>query len=382
MRKILFTLALLAFMVIGCCPQANAQEPYNPDFKASFFPTGWSLGIAGDVVKTTDFANWNNGDGISIGAQIRATKRIGTIWNLRYIADVPGLITKKNAETGKQFDRYGKALAGISLNFLPNGYLFTDAGLTWNPSTAVRKVGVVGQVGIGMNIDFGFDDYNFNRFFVEVGIDRFNNATGVSPLPADFKGWKSNVFATVGYTHTLGLREEDRTKLSILKNQPETIERLTKENNELTEINSQHNKAMSECTEALNRSVALNERLDRELNECRNQENTNTVNCDQYNVYFETSSYKLNDIEREKVYILAKQMKANGGTYTIDGYCSTTGTDEYNIALSQKRAEAVYDLLCRLGAGTYVTSVTGHGKTNVYEGGESTLNQMVTVTKQ
>ena len=79
MRKILFTLALLAFMVIGCCPQANAQEPYNPDYKANFFPTGWSIGIAGDITKTADFANWNTGDGVTPGAQIRATKRVGCV---------------------------------------------------------------------------------------------------------------------------------------------------------------------------------------------------------------------------------------------------------------------------------------------------------------
>lgn len=383
MRKILFTLALLAFMVIGCCPQANAQEPYNPDYKGNFFPTGWSIGIAGDIAKTTDFANWNTGDGVTPGAQIRATKRVGRDWNLRYIADVPGLITKKNAETGEQFDRYGKALSGISFNFLPNGYIFTDAGLTWNPSTTVRKVGIVGQVGLGMNIDFGFDDYNYNRFFVEIGVDRFNNATGANPLPDAFKGWNSNVFATVGYTHTLGLAEKDRVKLNVLRNQPQTIERLTQENRELNEINSQQTKAIGDCTEALNRSTALNERLDRELTECRSkQDQGSNEGCKMFQIYFETASAKLNDIEAEKVFILAQQIKADGGTYVIDGYSSITGTDDFNLQLSQRRADAVFDLLNAYGAGTYITTVVGHGKTTVYTDGESQLNQMVTITKQ
>lgn len=51
--------------------------------------------------------------------------------------------------------------------------------------------------------------------------------------------------------------------------------------------------------------------------------------------------------------------KITTGTYNIDGYASPEGTDEYNMNLSQRRAEAVAEYLESRNIG--VGNVTGHG---------------------
>lgn len=386
MRKIIFTLALIAALMVGCCP-ANAQETYNPDYKASFFPTGWSIGVAGNVTKTTDFSNWNTGEGLSFGAQLRATKRVGTVWNLRYIADVPGIVTKKNPETGAQFDRYGKLMSGVSLNYLKFAYLFADAGMSFNPSTTARKVGIVGQVGLGFNIDFGKDDYNFNRFFIELGVDRFNNATGANPLPPAFKGWNSNVFATVGYTHTLGLGERDRKKLSTLRYQPERISNLERDlsnsKKELHDINLENGQLRQDLDKCNREKQAIQTKLGN-----TSAQTTATVTVFKEEYFFEFASAELTNADKSRIAELAERIKSEGGEYQIDGWCSNNGDDETNLYLSQQRAQAVYEILRRNGVGSYITEVTGHGKAGTngtvapYGDGTSSVNQMVSVTRK
>lgn len=65
----------------------------------------------------------------------------------------------------------------------------------------------------------------------------------------------------------------------------------------------------------------------------------------------------------------------SAGEYNIDGYASPEGTDEYNMQLSKRRAEAVADYLTNKGI--IIKSVEGHGVAF----GDAT-NRMVTITKK
>lgn len=388
MRKILFTLALIATMLFGAATQANAQEPYNPDYKYSFF-SNWSIGVAGDVTKTTDFGNFSVGDGIDFGAQLRATKRIGKRWNYRLMADVPATTAFFGKDSRETFDRYIKLTSGVSLNFLKWMYLFADAGVSLDPdagTTFKEKVDVlktgkgitpVGQAGLGFNIDLGKNKYN--RIFIELGADIRNHYNPALEQDIPYE-WKSNLFGYVGYTRCLGVTKNDKRNLAELDKCPSDVERLTNENELLKNETIRCGVTNSELAQALNKSTALNERLANELEECRSQKPEEQKEM-LFQIYFDYGSCALTELETEKIEILARQMKENGGKYTIDGYCSMPGSDKFNQELSEKRANAVKDRLVELGVGDQITDVTGHGRTDKFGDGNP-LNQMVSITRK
>lgn len=391
MRKILFTMALLAVMLFGATMQANAQEPYNPDYKYSFF-SNWSIGLAGDVTKTTDFDNWTIGEGLDFGAQLRATKRIGKRWNYRLMADVPATVNFFKTTTDDRsgaFDQYAKLTSGVSLNVLNNLYLFADAGVALDPDAGttfkdkidVLKTGKgitpVGQAGLGVNIDFGKN--NYNQIFLEVGADIRNHYNPALEQEIPFE-WKSNLFGYVGYTRCLGVTAKDKHNLAELERCPEEVARLNEENNQLKDETIRCGVTNSELAQALNKATSLNERLEKELEECRNAKHEEPKEM-LFQIYFDYGSYALTELENEKIEILARQMKENGGQYTIDGYCSMPGSDEFNQKLSEKRANAVKEKLVKLGVGDQITDVTGHGRTDKFGDGNP-LNQMVSITRK
>ena len=390
MRKILFMMALVATMIFSATMQANAQEPYNPDYKYSFF-SNWSIGVAGDVTKTTNFDNWTIGEGLDFGAQLRATKRIGNRWNYRLTADVPATtqLLKKNEDRTAKFDQYAKLTSGVSLNVLRNLYLFADAGdalypdagTTFKEKLDVIKTGKgitpVGQAGLGVNIDFGKNSYN--RIFLEIGADCRNHYNPALEQDIPFE-WKSNLFGYVGYTRCLGVTAKDKRNLEELNRCPEEVARLTDENNALKDETIRCGVTNNELAQALNKATSLNERLEKELEECRNKKPEEPKEM-LFQIYFDYSSYTLTELEIEKLEILAKQMKENGGQYVIDGYCSMPGSDEFNQKLSEKRANAVKEKLVKLGVGDQITDVTGHGRTDKFGEGNP-LNQMVSITRK
>jgi outer membrane protein OmpA-like peptidoglycan-associated protein len=389
MKKI-FLLIAMALMLATTGFAQNQIEQYNRDYHYSFF-SNWSIGLAGDATKTFDFDNWNIGEGLDFGAQLRATKRIGERWNYRLTADVPATVNlfKTTDDRSGAFDQYAKLTSGVSLNVLRNLYLFADAGLAFDPDAGttfkekldVLKTGKgitpVGQAGLGVNIDFGKNDYN--RIFLEVGADCRTHYNPALEQDIPFE-WKSNLFAYVGYIRCLGVTAKDRHNIAELEKCPEEVARLTEENNQLKDETIRCGVTNSELAQALNKATSLNERLEKEFEECRSQKPEEPKEM-LFQIYFDYGSHTLTELENEKVEILARQIKENGGQYDIDGYCSMPGSDEFNQKLSEKRAKAVYDRLVKLGVGDQIVTVTGHGRTDKFGEGNP-LNQMVSITRK
>jgi peptidoglycan-associated lipoprotein len=65
-------------------------------------------------------------------------------------------------------------------------------------------------------------------------------------------------------------------------------------------------------------------------------------------VYFEFDKYTVSAAERAKVDAVAGRVKAT--EVIIAGYTDTFGTEEYNLGLSDRRAQSVRDYLVKLGA--------------------------------
>lgn len=84
-------------------------------------------------------------------------------------------------------------------------------------------------------------------------------------------------------------------------------------------------------------------------------------------VYFDFNKYNIREdmsgVVSENANVLAKD-EAKGVSVVVSGHCDEWGTDEYNMALGQKRALAVKDALVNLGvsAANITTVSKGEGE--------------------
>jgi peptidoglycan-associated lipoprotein len=80
-------------------------------------------------------------------------------------------------------------------------------------------------------------------------------------------------------------------------------------------------------------------------------------------IYFDFDSYVLTKDARD---ILASDaellLKKISGKVTIEGHCDERGSDEYNLALGEKRAKAAMNYLVTLGVSADRLSVISYGK--------------------
>ena len=80
-------------------------------------------------------------------------------------------------------------------------------------------------------------------------------------------------------------------------------------------------------------------------------------------IYFDFDSYAVKDEFRPIVEAHAKMLKANSGAKEVaEGHTDERGGSEYNLALGQKRAEAVVQQLKVLGVGDSQLEAVSYGK--------------------
>lgn len=83
-----------------------------------------------------------------------------------------------------------------------------------------------------------------------------------------------------------------------------------------------------------------------------------------HEVYFDTDKYALNSDQVEKLKHFVKQIKdIDIDRITIKGFCDDRGTNAYNDVLSNKRAEAIKQLIANFKINqNLITNVTGEGE--------------------
>lgn len=80
-------------------------------------------------------------------------------------------------------------------------------------------------------------------------------------------------------------------------------------------------------------------------------------------VYFDFDSYAIDSGELSKIEGVGSWMKQEKGVrITIEGHCDERGTVEYNLALGQKRAEAVKDYILKMGVEANRIRTISYGK--------------------
>ena len=80
-------------------------------------------------------------------------------------------------------------------------------------------------------------------------------------------------------------------------------------------------------------------------------------------VYFDFDKYELKSDARERLAKNAEFMKANPQfTFTIEGHCDDRGTNEYNLALGDRRASAAVNYLGSLGISSSGVRTISYGE--------------------
>lgn len=80
-------------------------------------------------------------------------------------------------------------------------------------------------------------------------------------------------------------------------------------------------------------------------------------------VHFAFDSSVLSDQAQQILNIKADYLRAHSDmTVTVEGHCDDRGTDAYNIALGERRAESVKNFLVDLGIGTNRLNTVSYGE--------------------
>jgi peptidoglycan-associated lipoprotein len=80
-------------------------------------------------------------------------------------------------------------------------------------------------------------------------------------------------------------------------------------------------------------------------------------------IYFDFDSYKLTPSARDVVQQNFEKMRQDTNTrFELQGHCDENGSEEYNLALGEVRAKAVYSYLVNLGIDGSRLSLISYGK--------------------
>ncbi len=80
-------------------------------------------------------------------------------------------------------------------------------------------------------------------------------------------------------------------------------------------------------------------------------------------VQFEFNRARLSDDAKSGLREVVDCLKERGGTLIVEGHCDERGTEEYNLALGDRRARAVKEYLTRLGVSSSSLQVVSKGET-------------------
>ena len=82
-------------------------------------------------------------------------------------------------------------------------------------------------------------------------------------------------------------------------------------------------------------------------------------------IYFDFDKYNLTNVSSNSIKKFIEEYKYKIDTFLVIGHTDTKGTKEYNLELSQKRAEAVKTILIRLGISSEKIKILGKGESKL-----------------
>lgn len=406
MLKKLLKFCVVAGLMIATTSAISAQNTAAEYPHYNGFWSNWSIGASVDFDKQANHQAFGFGKGTSVGGSIFLEKELNHVWDLRLRAMMPGLISEKDDNgiyTDDAFAIFGNLTAGFkfSVNDALMGYnperrgsfyLFGDAGVAlWHNYLTANNKGDRHRLNFTMDAGLGYSYKvcKHSTLFIE------GELIDVTHIPNIFKNNHHGLDALVslGYAYNFGFTAADE------------------------ELNAQHALLTQENFDALNDQIANLEKevangkqnekkLENRISDLENQLADAKVNggngqaakelqakidqikADQltfyalpFSIQYAVDQYRVTDNEQQKLKAIARVMKDNPNTnYMIYGFADYTGSDEYNMKLSEKRAKEVKRLLVeKYGIDENRLDAQWKGKTMAFGDVKYSVNRRVSI---
>jgi len=429
MKKI-FKLSLMLSLILatsGVFAQENLPED-KPEYPRYGFWSDWSIG--GDLVWAHQFPmgplfgdGYGYGKTMGFGFDFFAQKKINHMIDIRLRAAVPyGFTWSKGTVnvdgTNRELALIGSLTADfmISINNWINGYdpecnwsvyAYLGAGAALCYNGLYNKIGDViaggrsehtvapvlddfnyGFGGVRMSAGLGYS-YALNEndhIFAEYGFD------WDSDLPLPWGEWHhTNGNLRLGYYYNFGPTGED--KLLADQRAALTFSNFRSLNNQINALESQVATSRNNEKKLENRIAELEDQLTKART--ANQKVVNSaaadslqaiidqIKADQLNYYgmpfsvqYALDEWHVSDAEMAKVNAVARVMKDNPDMrIMVVGFADKSGSDNYNMKLSERRANEVKRLLVRKGVAEDRIDVDFKGKSVAFGDSKFSINR-------
>ena len=378
------------FCLMAFAGNSFAQTAETPEYPQYGFWSNWGIGVTGSFnfqpdVKTffgNDAYKWgegfNAGFGLLLQKEVERGAWVRLHWNYTDLAncdrDTTGIlgpagdywdISNKNATMDKHMALSAEFVLSLNNSFhnwkpetRGNLYVFAGGGLAWSMNNArgVDNLGV--QIDGGLGFDYRICDRS--HLFLELEADFIANVP--NPWKSQYGWHHTNVLATVGYIYNLGITAADQELIAqralLTKEQFDNLEdeneALKKEvanakDNE-KKLKGQLDNLANENNQLRQRALAHSQDVSDSLQGVLNQLKNDQLNyyAIPFSVLYPNDGWHVTDAEMIKVKAVSRIMKDNPDLkITVVGFCDYTASDEYNMKLSQRRAEEVKRLMVK-----------------------------------
>lgn len=355
-KKIVTLLAALVFSLTAMAQNEVVYAPY-PQYG---FWSNWEVGVHASIIEPFKTAVTYGGDksNVSFGHGLSLYKELDNIWGLNF----DGSWNKVQSGAGE----YALVSGAVTLSLID---LFDG----YDPNRLVNMY-LLGGVGFGIDGTGAMNDH-YGRFYYEgygglgvsVRLNRFVlRIEDDVHMPADlgngftnYKGYYNR--CRVVLTYHCGITKVDKIRIeqmNMVLDKGESYDSVVTDLNKTVERKDDtirdYSRTLADITVLNHKMFDTIEALEKIRIELDSLEAMlDTMRAEQYNywalpisVEFDFDSYEVK--ERYKVEALANVMN-DGNEYIVVGFTDTVGTEEYNKELSQKRVDAVYNMLIGFG---------------------------------
>lgn len=359
MKKMIF-LSMLALGTLTINAQTTVVEGGD-------FWDNWSVGYQnGATMKMS-------GAGFFKSARPALGFTIGKQWTPILGTDIQGMgyINTTNSKT--MFDASDVGLvARMNLMNLFGGYegtprsfeIETATGLGWlhhymNGSGDTDDLSA--RIGLNFNFNLGEDA----AWTIGLKPAMVFNLTGDYPnKKMGFNKNHANMEILVGFTYHFADADGNRHFQLVDAMDPMTVSAMNEEINDLRALVAAKDVELVGLADEL--LVVQNQ-----LNECRNKQaaaSGKTINILESVVAFRLNQSDVENSQMASLEHVANYLKKNpNANITVNGYASPEGTEEYNLQLSQRRADAVKNMLVdKYGIASNRINAIGHGVGDIF----------------
>lgn len=354
---------LLTMFALGTL-SINAQTAV---VESGGFWDNWSMGIQGGGTMKM------NGGGFFKSARPAFGITIGKQWTPILGTDIQGMGYVNTTNSRTMIDASDVSLiARMNLMNLFAGYegmprafeIETATGLGWLHHY-MNGAGDTNDLSarVGLNFNFNFGNDAAWTFGIKPAV--VFNLTGDFPSKKmAFNRNNANVEVLVGLTYHFADGDGNRHFALVNAVDPMTIAAMNEEINGLREVVAAKDVEL----------VGLADELlmvQNQLNECRAQKaaaNGDTLNIVESVVAFRFNQSDVEGSQMPSIEHVATYLKNHPDVnVTINGYASPEGTEEYNLQLSQRRADAVKNILVnKYGIAAGRINAIGHGVGDIF----------------